>query len=439
LPSLRKLSQHLQLSKNTIEAAYEQLYAEGYVRRIPKVGYIVEDIRTDFLQVPPMPTSPAIMNEHSNDPKNLNYDFSPHYLDIESYNIKNWKNAVTSVINEDFSRLLSYGDPQGEQELRYEIVRHIYENRGVHCRPNQIFVGAGTQYCLNLLCQLFKKNFNRIAMEDPGSNYVRTIFESNQFAIEPIAVRSDGLDVDQLTSRNCRLAFVTPSHQFPKGVIMSVKNRVQLLQWAQSADGIILEDDYDSEMRFVGAPIPALKSLDKMDRVIYLGTFSKVFLPTLRISFIVLPEWLLPIFLNKYKTLQQTTSKLNQLALARFMEKGDLQSHIKRMRRHYETKYHIMTKALHSHMDDHVHVISNGAGMRVILELKTKLSEAALVKLAQAAGIKIVPISQYYIEKTGCAPNGNVMVLLSYKGIPAENIEPAIKALRSAWFGTLIK
>lgn len=434
LPSLRILSKHLQLSKNTVEAAYAQLYAEGYVKKIPKKGYLVEIIHFDLQKVSPAFNSTSIIKEQSTEPKRYKYNFVPRYMDIACYNIKTWKNIIDSIINEEFESLLSYGDPQGEYELRSEIAKHIYENRGVHCHPNQIVVGAGTQYCLNLICQMLRENFNRIGMEEPGSNYVRYIFERNQFDIEPIEVRQDGLHVQQLEASKCKLAFVTPSHQFPKGVIMSAKNRVQLLNWAKKNNGIIIEDDYDSEMRLVGKPIPALKSLDTIDKVIYVGTFSKIFIPTLRISFLVLPNWLLPVYREKYKMNEQTTSKLGQLALACFMKKGYLQSHIRKLRRHYETKHAIITKAIQTYMGDNIKLISSNAGMRIILEIKSSLTEEEFVRRAECADIKVAPISQYYIEKNNYKQKGKVRVLISYKGIPSEAIDPAIKSLSNAWF-----
>jgi GntR family transcriptional regulator/MocR family aminotransferase len=394
---------------------------------------VVEDIKADLLKVDQEFNDTSILKDKTVATKIYKYDFAPLYMDKECYNIRNWKNAITSVINEDFEALLSYGDPQGEYELRFELAKYIYENRGVHYQPHQIVVGAGTQYCLNLVCQILRENIDCIAMEEPGSYYIRNIFERNQFHVEPIQVKKDGLDVKQLENSKCKLVFVTPSHQFPKGIIMSAKNRVQLINWAQSNNGIIIEDDYDSEMRFSNKPIPALKSLDNFDKVIYLGTFSKIFIPTLRMSFMVLPDWLLKLYLEKYKMLQQTTPKLNQLALAKFMKMGYLQSHIRKMRKHYENKYNIINNAIHTYMGDKVELISSNAGMRVILEIETSRTEEEMLKLAEAADIRLTPISQYYIDKNNCHHMGKVRVLISYKGIPTEDINDAIKALSYAW------
>ncbi|GKX68196.1 PLP-dependent aminotransferase family protein [Inconstantimicrobium mannanitabidum] len=435
LPSLRKLSQSLQLSKNTVESAYEQLYSEGYVKRIPKVGYLVEEIQFELLREDKFIDSSRFTDENSDAKMKFKYDFAPLYMDKECYDVKPLKRIINSILNKEFESMLSYGDPQGEYELRCELAKYIFENRGVHCQPNQIIVGAGTQYCLNLICQMLRENFECIGMEEPGSSYIRYIFERNQFNIQPINVGMEGLDVGQLeNNKDCKIVFATPSHQFPKGVIMSAKNRLQLLNWAQENDGIIIEDDYDSEMRFVGKPIPALKSLDKVDRVIYLGTFSKLFIPSLRVSFMVLPKWLLEAYFEKYRMHSQTASKLNQITLARYMKQGYFESHLRKMKRHYENKYKIITKAVHNYMGDRVNLITSSAGMRVILEIKTNLTEAEVVNLASYANINISPISKYYIEKNSSSSNGLVRVLISYKGIPTNEIEQAIRCLNDAWF-----
>lgn len=434
LPSLRKLSNDLKLSRNTIETAYEQLYAEGYIKRIVRVGYLVEDIDFALLNEYCDSDSMNLIDNYSNDLKTIQYDFAPQYMDKECYNFRIWKSIINSVINENFEKLLSYGESQGEYELRFEIAKYVYENRGVSCNPNQIVVGAGTQYCLNLICQILRESHESIGMEDPGSNYIRFVFERNQFDIKPIKVNNDGLDVEELEKSKIKLVFVTPSHQFPKGVIMSAKNRLQLLNWAKNNDGIIIEDDYDSEMRFTGKPIPSLKSFDKFDKVIYLGTFSKIFMPTLRISFMILPNWLINTYLDKYKMISQTTSKLNQLALAQFIKKGYLQSHIRKMRKHYENKYNAITKAIYEYMKHNVKIISSSSGMRVILEIKTNLTEDEIVGLAKNSYIKIEPISKYYIDKNNYKSNEKVKVLISYKGISIKDIEPSIKALSYAWF-----
>lgn len=458
LPSLRKLSKHLQLSKNTVEAAYDQLYAEGYIEKIPKVGYKVEDIYSNNQSYVKIINKIAAKSEKNNryftqddaieklefdnfkdidiysSINNYKYDLAPRYVDKACFNIGVWKKICNSIIKNEFESLLHFSHPQGEYELREQIAKYVYEARGVHCEPNQIIVGSGTQYCLSLLCLMLRDIYDTIGMEEPGSSYIRFIFERYNFKLEAIEVCEQGLNVNQLEESKCRLVFVTPSHQFPKGVIMSASNRIQLLNWAKNNNGIVIEDDYDSEMRFIGKPIPALKSFDKNDKVIYLGSFSKIFIPTIRVSYMILPPWLMKLYFDKYKNYEQTASKLEQLALARFMKEGYLQGHIRKMRRHYFNKYNIINKAIQVYMKQKVKLISSSAGMRVILEIETDLTEEKIVSLARNAGVNITPISKYYLVNTNYKGNGKVKILLSYKGIPIEDIESAIKTLNEAWF-----
>lgn len=434
LPSLRKLCQHLNLSKNTIEAAYQQLYAEGYIESIPKSGYRVIDIHPIIDKLSQSYQNKTIKSETINDEESYKFDLSPKCSDKSSFNIAIWKKLSNSILNEDFESLLSYGNPQGEYELREQIAKYIYENRGAYCQPDQIIIGAGTQYCLSLLCQMLRPSYDKMGMEDPGSNWIRFIFERYQFHVEPISVQEQGLNIRQLEDSKSKIVFVTPSHQFPKGIVMSARNRLELLAWAQNNNGIIIEDDYDSEMRFLGKPIPSLKSLDKNDKVVYLGTFSKIFLPTIRISYMVLPQWLLNLYLEKYKMYEQTTSKLNQKVLARFMKEGHWQCHIRKIRKCYLNKYNAITKAVQTHMKDNVNLISSDAGLRVILEFKTNLTEEEIVSMAKKAGVNIATVSQYYMVPNTYKENGKIKVMLSFKSISLNEIEPAIKTLKDAWF-----
>lgn len=433
LPSLRKMAKSLSLSKNTIEAAYQQLHAEGYVESIPKSGYRVVDIHSILGEAFQSSRDTAMKSEVSGDRENYKFDLSPKYADKSCFNMAVWKRLSNSIMNEEFESLLSYGDPQGEYELREQIAQYIYENRGACCHPDQIIVGAGTQYCLSLLCQMLRPGHDSMGMEEPGSNWIRFIFERYQFRIEPISVQDHGLNIHQLEDSKSKMVFVTPSHQFPKGIVMSAKNRMELLNWAQNNNGIIIEDDYDSEMRFLGKPIPSLKSLDKNDKVVFMGSFSKIFLPSIRISYMVLPQWLLSLYLEKYRMYEQTASKLNQKALARFMKEGYWNSHVRKIRKCYQNKHDAMTKAVQVHMGDNVNLISSGAGLRVILELKTDFTEEEAVSMARKAGVNIAPVSQYYMMPDTCKENGKIKVMLSYKGIPVEDIEPAIKTLNDAW------
>lgn len=435
LPSLRKLSKHLNLSKNTVEAAYQQLYVEGYIESIPKVGYRVIDIKSDLYKPLNSDLNETISYVGKNMLQNYKYDFTPQNTDKISFDATLWKKIFNTVLNDGSYSFLSYGDPQGDHELREQIARYIYENRGVNCNSDQIVLGAGTQYCLSLLCQMLMPSYDSVGMEDPGSDKFRFIFERYQFKVNPIAVYDQGIDINQLEDSKSQIVFVTPSNQYPKGIVMPISNRVQLLNWAQMNCGLIIEDDYDSEMRFTGMPIPSLKSLDNYDNVIYLGSFSKIFLPGIRISYMVLPKKLLKLYLEKFSMYEQTTSIFNQKALALFMKEGYWQSHIRKIRRHYQNKYNIITKSIQTYMKYNVNLISSSAGLRVILEVNTDLGEDEVVDVAKKSGIDIWPISKYYMGNDKRIEDGKVKVILSYRCIPLEDIEEAIKTLNNIWNG----
>ena len=431
LPSIRKLSKELNLSINTVEGAYEQLLAEGYIDSISRVGYVVVDINLKFYK-------PTVLIENKRiECADLKYkfDLSTKSRDVSNYNINTWKRIENSIMNEDLQDLLSYGDPQGERELREEIAKYVYETRGAYCSADQIIIGAGTQYCLSLLCQMLSPFYDTVAMEEPGSNWIRFIFERYQFLTKPVAYEHKGLNIKELESSNAKIVFVTPSHQMLKGTIMPVANRIELLNWAYEQNGIIIEDDYDSEVKYLANSIPALKSLDKSDHVVYLGSFSKIFIPSIRVSYMMLPKWLINIYSEKYSLYENTTSKLHQKTLARFIKEGYWQRHVQKMRRYYIKKYRCINQAVDTYFKDKVNIISINSGLSLLMEINTSESETELVARARAAGIKIIPVSVYYAKHIQFQQMGIPQILLSFRGIPIESIEPAIKLLSEVWFG----
>lgn len=430
LPSLRKLAKDLNLSINTVENAYQQLGCEGYIESIPKVGYAVCDIKVKFRE-----SAPKIEGERlEKAAAKYKYDLSTKCRDVSAIDLSVWKRIGNSVMNEELSGLLGYGEPQGELELREEIAKYVFETRGVFATPNQIIIGAGTQYCLSLLCQMLRPLYNDAAMEEPGSNWLRFIFERFKFNVTPVSYEQKGLNVNELENSGAKIVFVTPSHQMLRGTVMPVANRIELLNWAEDNDGIIIEDDYDSETKYLTNSIPALKSLDKGDHVVYLGSFSKIFIPSIRISYMILPNWLLDIYSEKFWLYENTVSKLHQLTLARFIKEGYWQKHIQKTKRYYAKKYRCIIGTLSMYFTDKVQIISVNSALSILLEVSTEKSEKELVELARQADIKIVPVSEYYIKHIEFVQSGSPRMLLSFKGIPIESIEPAVKLLSEVWF-----
>ena len=298
LPSIRRLSAHLAISKTTVETAYEQLLAEGYVQSKPRSGLLVlpppvhlvssEKEQTSYLLLQAKESAEGDAIEADEAPAAV-IDFQYGDVALEKFPLAAWRKCLTEALAGNRRHTLGYGALQGSEELRLEIARYLYAARGISCSPEQIFLAGGTQQAVSLLCQLLLSAEEPFGMEDPGYDGVRTVLSNHRMPLVPIPVDADGLDVEALRRSGAKAVYVTPAHQFPLGSVMPVGKRSRLLQWADETDGIILEDDYNSEFRYQGQPIPPLKAMDAGDRVVYLGTFSKSFLPAARLSYLVLP------------------------------------------------------------------------------------------------------------------------------------------------------
>ena len=312
LPSKRALAAHLKISVVTVEGAYGQLLAEGYLRSEPKRGFFVQAVQEEHrspapartLSVPAPPT-PA-----------LPYDFSTSAVDIALFPFATWAKLMREVLSEQAAPLLASPHPQGLPALRRAIAEHLYRFRGIRADAEQIVVGAGSETLIGLLVQLLGRE-GGYGVENPGYTKTQRILTSCGAAVRPLPLDGQGLRVDALEEAGVRVVHVTPSHHYPLGIIMPVARRQALLRWAEAApDRYILEDDYDSEFRFSGRPIPALQSLDGGERVVYLNTFAKSLAPSLRISYMVLPPHLLERWRRDFWFYSSTVPSFEQYALA---------------------------------------------------------------------------------------------------------------------------
>lgn len=430
MPSLRKLSQDLNISKNTIVSAYEQLQAEGYIESMPKIGYQVVDLHS--LMYEPKEKIEYCVKE--DEQIIYRYDLSGKGFDGSVFRENQWRKVTNEVLKEDFHDITCCGDPQGEWELRKEIAAYVFENRGVICHPEQIIIGAGTQYCVSLLCQMLLQDKPVVACENPGTNWIRFIFERFGFAVKSLPIQQTGYDVGALKASNVDVIFVTPSHQFLKGKTIPAVNRIALLNWACEKNGIIIEDDYDSEVRYLADAIPPLKSMDKNDRVVYLGSFSKIFIPSLRISFMILPQKLLERYHNEFYLYEQTASRLHQKAFARFIKEGYFESHIRRLKKQYRYKYTLICEAIETYWKDETEVIFAKGGVTFLVAINCDRKEEELIEQAKKAGIKIRSMSEHYARHMEYHQQGRPKIFLSFKAIAAEDIEPVIKLLAKLWF-----
>ncbi|MFC3767506.1 PLP-dependent aminotransferase family protein [Paenibacillus sp. GCM10012303] len=402
LPSKRSLSAHLKISQNTVHAAYQQLVAEGYIVARPRSGYYAGEIgMSGGGGAPAVERRPAAPPEEAGKKQaapDLSFDHAA--VDIAAFPFGAWRRLYREVLSADRSDLATLGDSRGEPGLRGELSRYLYQARGVVCSPEQIVVGAGTQTLLMLLVQLLGLR-SSYAMENPGYSRVRHLFEA--MGIEPAFVPLDryGLSVDALRESDADIVYVTPSHQFPMGMVMPIARRTELLRWAEEKDGrYVIEDDYDSEFRYVGMPIPALQGLDGGGKVVYVGTLSKALMPSLRLSYMVLPHALLERYKERLTFYPQTVSRVDQLVMERFIRDGHWAKHLQKMRIVYGRKKEALVAALKTTFAEDVRFVGEEAGLHVAAAFAGKLREAERIELARRAGVVVHPASVHYAPGT---------------------------------------
>ncbi|MEK1830276.1 PLP-dependent aminotransferase family protein [Priestia megaterium] len=266
---------------------------------------------------------------------------------------------------------------------------YLYQSRGVQCSAEQIVIGAGTQYLTSLICYMMGKQAS-YGLEEPGYHYARYVFENSGGEIKPILLDEKGISILQLKQSGAKVAYVTPSHQFPLGTIMPISRRMELIEWARQENGFIIEDDYDGEFRYEGKPIPSLQGLDNKGRVIYMGTFSKSLIPSIHLSYMVLPSTLLTRYKANFTVYQQTVSRIHQHSLMLFMESGGWERHINKLRNVYKKKHSALLNAIKNIMDEHVKIIGAGAGLHILLEPNNKMSEKELIESAKKWELKYI-------------------------------------------------
>ncbi|WP_242267115.1 PLP-dependent aminotransferase family protein [Bacillus cereus group sp. BfR-BA-01518] len=425
LPAKRKLAGYLQVSKNTIEAAYEQLLAEGYIESISRKGYFV----CKFEQMMDIEGSETEVEEIPFREGNYTFDFTQTGVDTNTFPFTTYRKLINDVWQPHNNDLLFLGHPQGELSLREEIANYLYESRGVRCSASQIVLGAGTQILVKLLFQLLKGS--NYAVENPGYHRKMVVFEQGEKKVQMLSLDRDGICMADLENSDANVVFVTPSHQFPYGMIMPITRRTQLLQWAKKEeDRYIIEDDYDSEFRYSGRPIPALQGLDTDGKVIYMGTLSKALLPSLRMSYIVLPKNLIKKYQKEYLFYTQSVSRMDQEVIRKFLNEGYWEKHIHKMRVVYRKKRDRLVFEIEKYFSNHVEVIGEDSGLHILLKVHNGMREEELIKAAAKYSIKIYPVSTYYKAYTA---SENV-VLLGFAILSEEEIEQAVQLLNIAWF-----
>ncbi|MHA6252505.1 MocR-like pyridoxine biosynthesis transcription factor PdxR [Oceanobacillus sp. CAU 1775] len=424
LPSKRKLSKFLLISQNTIEQAYDQLVAEGYIEGVPRKGFFVlahEDLEyTSPIRYPSM--------EEENVTK-IEYNFHPSRIDTEHFPFDTWRKYARKIIDKDNQSLLLMGDWQGEKLLREEIAQYIYQSRGVQATAEDIILGAGVETLLQQLIILLGEN-KSYGVEDPGYHAISRILKNYHNSVFPLEVDGKGVKIENLEIKNPDIVYVTPSRHFPYGSILSANRRIKLLNWASVENNrYIIEDDYDSEFRYEGKSIPSLQSMDKNGKVIYLGSFSKSLIPSLRISYMVLPNQLMKQYKEKLSFFQCSVSRIDQHMLAHFMKDGEFEKHLNRMRKVYRRKMNL-TLELIQPFQDKIEIIGDLSGFHLVIKVKINRSEQELLELATKKNIKVYPLSIYLLENH---EEKHPIFILGFAGIPEATLPEAIQALLISW------
>jgi GntR family transcriptional regulator / MocR family aminotransferase len=438
MPSIRQLAEHLDVSRTPIALAYEQLLAEGYIISRPRSGYYASEVDGSFgaaadrKDAAPKGTGPLLPEGTAagEGERAIRFDFEYGGVDLQHFPYAKWRKLMNRCLWPENGDMLAYGDYQGDPGLRKEIAGYLRHTRGVRCTPEQIVIGAGTYHSLELLLQLLRGTVDCIAAEEAVNEGVQALFEQHRYAIRALPLEHDGIRVDESELGRSGAVYVTPSHQFPYGMTLSIAKRLQLLHWANEQDAYIIENDYDGEFRYGGRPIPSLQSLDHNDRVIYVGTFSKVLTPSFRICYLVLPHKLLDVFRDRQHSYDQLASPIFQHALRMFMQSGDCERHMRRMKKVYQRKHALLLEAIERSFGSRVQVIGAGSGLHVLLRVRNVLSEAQLVQSARTVGIRVYPASVYAISPNHAEPP---TILLGFGGIREEGIADAIGLLAEAW------
>lgn len=440
IPSVRKFAELLSISTTPVEMAYNQLVAEGFIESKPKSGYYVQNLADSYVQLGHSQTSAfEYQLGRSFPPRDTtiySYDFHMSKNDFTYFPFKVWKKLFNQVVTEEQKELLFYGNPQGEKGLREEIAKYLHQFRGVVCSPDQIVIGAGSHVLLTFLCLILRSRITQIGIENPGYPLITTTFRQHGFEVVPIPLDEEGIHLKNLYQSGVRSVYVTPSHQFPRGMIMPISKRLQLLEWAKQVGGYIIEDDYDGEFRYDGNPVPSLQGLMPQSNVIYMGGFSKSLAPAIRISYMVLPETLLAVYhqLEYELMFEQSSSPLLQLTLELFMKGGHWEKHLRKMRKIYRKKHDVLIDSIQEFFGEQATIIGKGAGLHVLIRVNSTLSERELSQIAKTEGIRISPAFFTWERHVEQLP---VEFFVGFGGMDLPDIKQGIKRLQDVWSGLL--
>lgn len=414
LPSKRNFAKHLGMSHITIENAYNQLIIEGYIYSIEKKGYFVSELIQHFINKPSEFIYEKIEEER------YIIDLKTTSVSFETFPYNTWTKLTREVLQNHPKNVLRRCEHRGTTELITAIAYHLKSFYNMDVHPSQIVVGAGTEYLYSMLIQLFMHD-KIYALEDPTHVSISNIYQRNSIKTKHIPLDDCGIKVINLEKSKANIVHVSPAHQYPTGITMPISRRLELLNWAQNNDGYIIEDDYDSEFRLDGSPIPSLFQTDNNQRVIYINTFSKTLSPSFRISYLILPLSLIDKYQNAYNSYACSVSTFDQLILARFIQDNYFERHLQRTKKYYLTLRDKLLELLTtSKYSNQFTIKEENSGLHFLLTYNSKKSDDEVIKIAKSIGIKVETLSHYYQSKT----NMNTLVV-NYSGLSLDQVEDA--------------
>ena len=413
LPSTRDLAEQLGISRTVVVLAYEQLLAEGFVAGksgsgtyVPEglsAGPIAGSEKTAKLRLSRFGARAAgLGTEVVFFPERrtalLRYDFAYGRSDVECFPFELWRRILQRRARKARIRELDYGPATGSEALREAICVHLRRSRAVVCDASQVIIVNGSQQALYLIAQVLIEPGDRVVIEEPSYQGTKELLRAAGARLHASAVDREGLDPAALPEV-ARLAFVTPSHQFPTGGILPLARRQKLLQWAKRANAVVVEDDYDGEFRYEGKPLESLQGLDTEGRVVYVGTFSRTIFSALRIGYLIVPKSLLQAFTAAKWLCDRHTATLEQETLAEFISTGMYERHLRRVRRRNAASRQALLEAVHKHMRHRVEITGEGAGAHIVIWPDKRLSEEAAIADAATRGVGVYGVGRYYLKR----------------------------------------
>ncbi|MCF7923611.1 MAG: PLP-dependent aminotransferase family protein [Candidatus Izimaplasma sp.] len=427
LPSKRKLAQHLKISQTTVETAYMQLLAEGYIKSVPRVGYFV----LDNLNFPKKRKNKIKQKIIAKSKNKFKFDFKTNMVDAKNFPYQKFAKIKREIILDKLERNINEIDFFGLFSLREKIADILFAYRGIEAIPEQIVVGSGSEHLISLLVILLGRD-NSFLTEDPA--YIKNYLLYKEYGAKVSACGLDekGISMDGLKKSQANIVHITPSHQFPSGIITPVSRRIELLNWANEENNrFIIEDDYDSEFRFSGNPIPALKVLDEYDKVIYMNSFSKSLSPSFRVSFMVLPRKLVKRYRESFSYFSCSVPITTQLSLERFIANNEFEKHLNRMKNIYKTKRDVLIEELEKAFGSNIEILGYDAGLHFLVRFKTDFSENLLIELAKIKLVRVYGLNEFFINKNRY--KDEPVLVFGYSHLELDELKEAVKLLKFAW------